>query len=481
MGPERFVASSAAEALKLVRRALGPDAMVLSTKQTQDGVEILAITSDALDQISGSAGPVGSTRPVPLPPTEEFSDDTYSASARRGVTGVTSPGPSFPHELVISDVIRPAQRNLDRSPVYTPEQLGRSSSRNNDQRASDDDQRTSQMSAQIAANALATASAQAAEMNKLMLEMAEVKNLLQSHLASNFWSGLQQNAPCHADVVRTLINAGFSPKLCADIVQALPKEGDSAFLLKRVSDILEALIKIQDPIDVFDQGGVFTFIGPTGVGKTTTVAKVAARCVLRFGRNQVALLTTDTYRIGAQEQLKVFAKILGLPVVSIRDSDDLNAKLKEASKRKIVLLDTAGVGQRDTLMVDQAQMLAKGSGNSHRILVMSATTDLRTQEDVIMLHNRADSTQHIKSVIVTKTDEAALVAPSLDCLVRYELPLLFISNGQRVPEDLNPPNTQYLAHRAMRPRTFNGDASVLPEQIPAILADNLTQWSRAPA
>jgi flagellar biosynthesis protein FlhF len=311
--------------------------------------------------------------------------------------------------------------------------------------------------------------------------MAQVKNLLQSHLASNFWSNLQHNAPAHADVVKTLINAGFSPKLCADIVQAIPKDGDTPTLLKRVSDILEALIQVQDPIDVFDEGGIFTFIGPTGVGKTTSVAKVAARCVLRYGRNQVALLTTDTYRIGAQEQLKVFAKILGLPVVSVRDSDDLAAKLKEASKRKIVLLDTAGVGQRDTLMVDQTQLLAKGSGNSHRILVMSATTDLRTQEDVIMLHNRADSAERIKSVIVTKTDEAALVAPILDCLIRYELPLLFISNGQRVPEDLNPPNPQYLAHRAMHPRTLSEESGISAEQIPAVLADNLAQWSKTPS
>ena len=318
-------------------------------------------------------------------------------------------------------------------------------------------------------------------MTKLMTEMAQVKNLLQSHLASNFWSGLQQNAPAHAEVVKTLINAGFSPKLCADIVQAIPREGDTEQLLKRVSDIIEALIKTQDPIQVFDEGGVFTFIGPTGVGKTTTVAKVAARCVLRYGRNQVALLTTDTYRIGAQEQLKVFAKILGLPVVSVRDSDDLTAKIKEASKRKIVLVDTAGVGQRDTLMLDQAQLLAKGSGNSHRILVMSATTDLRTQEDVIMLHNRSDSNEHIKSVIVTKTDEAALVAPILDCLIRYEMPLLFISNGQRVPEDLNPPNTQYLAHRAMRPRTLDSDSGLASDQMPAVLADNLTQWSKTPS
>ncbi|MFN4900293.1 MAG: flagellar biosynthesis protein FlhF [Betaproteobacteria bacterium] len=474
MGPERFVAASAAEALKQVRRARGPDAMVLSPKETADGVEIMAITPDALDQLSsgairqgaGSGGSSGSSG---------FSGELYSAPPRRSGTST----PAIPHELVISDVIK-SQRNLDGSPVYTPEQLGRGKSGESAAGGAAAKSSASR-DAEVAASALAAASANAAEMNRLVLQMAEVKNLLQSHLAGNFWSNLQQNAPAHADVVKTLINAGFSPKLCADIVQAIPKEGDTAALLKRVSDIVEALIKVQDPIDVFDEGGIFTFIGPTGVGKTTSVAKVAARCVLRYGRNQVALLTTDTYRIGAQEQLKVFAKILGLPVVSVRDSDDLAAKLKEASKRKIVLLDTAGVGQRDTLMVDQTQLLAKGSANSHRILVMSATTDLRTQEDVILLHNRADSAEKIKSVIVTKTDEAALVAPILDCLIRYELPLLFISNGQRVPEDLNPPNAQYLAHRAMRPRTLSGESGLASEQIPAVLADNLAQWSKTPS
>lgn len=470
MGPERFIAASAAEALKQVRRALGPDAMVLSTKETADGVEIMAITPDALDQLStGISRSTGGGVPA------SSSGELYSAPPRRSGTST----PAIPHELVISDVIK-SQRNLDGSPVYTPEQLGRGKS-GESAAAGATAKSSASRDAEVAASALAAASANAAEMNRLVLQMAEVKNLLQSHLAGNFWSNLQQNAPAHADVVKTLINAGFSPKLCADIVQAIPKEGDTAALLKRVSDIVEALIKVQDPIDVFDEGGIFTFIGPTGVGKTTSVAKVAARCVLRYGRNQVALLTTDTYRIGAQEQLKVFAKILGLPVVSVRDSDDLAAKLKEASKRKIVLLDTAGVGQRDTLMVDQTQLLAKGSANSHRILVMSATTDLRTQEDVIMLHNRADSAEKIKSVIVTKTDEAALVAPILDCLIRYELPLLFISNGQRVPEDLNPPNAQYLAHRAMRPRTMSGESGLASEQIPAVLADNLAQWSKTPS
>jgi len=450
---------------------MGDEAMVLSTRQTPDGVEITAITSEALDQLSGG-GAAASSPPArgaaSGPAGAAFSADTYGAPGRRGVT---SPGPSFPHELVISDVIK-SRRNLDGSPVYTPEQLDGTNNRGSQAPA-----RSSGLDATMAASALAAASANSVEMGKLMLEMAQVKNLLQSHLAGNFWSNLQQNAPAHADVVKMLINAGFSPKLCADIVQALPKEGDTPALLQRVTDIVETLVKVQDPIDTFDSGGVFTFIGPTGVGKTTTVAKVAARCVLRFGRNQVALLTTDTYRIGAQEQLKVFAKILGLPVVSVRDSDDLAAKLKEASKRKVVLVDTAGVGQRDTLMLDQAQMLAKGSGNAHRILVMSATTDLRTQEDVIVLHNRADSNAHIKSVIITKTDEAALIGPIVDCLIRHEMPLLFISNGQRVPEDLNTPNTQYLAYRAMHPRASQ-ESALQDNQIPAVLADNLTQWSK---
>ncbi len=471
MGPERFVAPTAAEALKLVRKSMGDEAMVLSTRQTPDGVEITAITSEALDQLSGGSAAASSPPArgaTPGPAGTAFSEDTYGAPGRRGVT---SPGPSFPHELVISDVIK-SRRNLDGSPVYTPEQLDGTNNRGGQAPA-----RSSGLDATMAASALAAASANSVEMGKLMLEMAQVKNLLQSHLAGNFWSNLQQNAPAHADVVKMLINAGFSPKLCADIVQALPKEGDTPALLQRVTDIVETLVKVQDPIDTFDSGGVFTFIGPTGVGKTTTVAKVAARCVLRFGRNQVALLTTDTYRIGAQEQLKVFAKILGLPVVSVRDSDDLAAKLKEASKRKVVLVDTAGVGQRDTLMLDQAQMLSKGSGNAHRILVMSATTDLRTQEDVIVLHNRADSNAHIKSVIITKTDEAALIGPIVDCLIRHELPLLFISNGQRVPEDLNTPNTQYLAYRAMHPRASQ-ESALQDNQIPAVLADNLTQWSK---
>lgn len=470
MGPQRFTAKNAAEALKQVRQALGPEAMVLSTRESDEGVEILAITPDGLDEVSQTVARAGSSlqasRSTP-------SASLANAAEKRGIEQVTQ---AFPHELVISDVIK-APRKRDGSPVHTPESLAQSSS----------GAKVTTSGRQLsAAGSAATGLGGRAgppgvdlspSVQKLVLEMAEVKNLLQSHLATSFWSNLQQQAPVHAELVKRMINAGISPKLCADIVQSLPEQGSMEDLSEMVAQTLERLIHTQDPMEVFDEGGIFTFIGPTGVGKTTTVAKIAARCVLRFGRNEVVLLTTDTYRIGAQEQLKVFAKILGLPVIAVRDSEDLTAKLSEASKKKVVLIDTAGVSQRDTLMLDQAQLLAKGEANRHRILVMSATTDLRTQEDIIQLHGHADSGHAIQSVVVTKTDEAALIGPVVDSLIRHSLPLLFISNGQRVPEDLSAPSAQYLAHRALRPRQLGADMDISADQMPAVLADQLAQWS----
>jgi flagellar biosynthesis protein FlhF len=241
------------------------------------------------------------------------------------------------------------------------------------------------------------------------------------------------------------------------------------------------MMKTSHAFDTFDRGGVFAFIGPTGVGKTTTVAKIAARCVLRYGRNQVALLTTDTYRIGAQEQLKTFAKILGLSVTAVRDSEDLAAKIKDFSNRKIILLDTAGVSQRDTLMVEQSHLLEHGSGKARRILVMSSTTDLRTQEEVINLHNQAMQNTHgekLDHVIITKIDEAAHLAPVIDSVIRHNLSLLFVSNGQRVPEDLSQPDINYLSHRAMAMRAFSETFSLTDEQVPALLSDHLGDWIR---
>ncbi|QWE19302.1 flagellar biosynthesis protein FlhF [Polynucleobacter corsicus] len=454
MGPQKFTAANSADALKMVREKMGSDALVLATRDVPEGVEIVAISPDALAQLATQrphpASPITNTAatieevPVVAVPTPSFNSIASSIANPPAPTSGSNPDVGG---LVIADVIQTEPRAN-----VVDHQLGVNPS-----------------------------TEQTPRVEKLIAEVEEVKKMLQSHLAGNYWGNLQQQSASAAEVTKALLSAGFSPKLCTQLMQDLDGCNSVTSLLGMVQKKLEQMIHTIDPIAAFDQGGVFAFIGPTGVGKTTTVAKVAARCVLRYGRNQVALLSTDTYRIGAQEQLKVFARILGLPVISLRDSEDLASKLQELSQRRIILLDTAGVNQRDVLMIEQSQLLKEGSRHAHRILVMSSTTDLRTQEDVITLHNQASKEANqtgILGAIITKTDEAAQIAPVLDSLIRHELPLMFLSNGQRVPEDLSQANVPYLAHRAMRPRQLSSNLSVQDEQVPALMADYLNDWTK---
>lgn len=421
MGPKKFIAANATEALKLVRQQVGGDAMVLSTRDTPQGVEILAITPKDLALLS---------------------------QAQRAQMQ-----PSAAPADAVKETLRQTLQE-DSSPVST-----------------------------MAPSA--GAGMGGADMDRLMAEIAQVKSLVQAHLSDKVWGEMQVQSVDQAEAVRILLNAGFSPPLCSQWAQEVhgPTDGTAA-VTAQLQQLLEKQIRTLDPLAVFDAGGVFAFIGPTGVGKTTALAKIAARCVLRYGREQLALLTTDTFRIGAQEQLKVYAKIIGVPVVSLRDSDDLATKLKTLSDRRVILLDTAGVNQRDIQMLEQSQLLHAGAPALKRILVMSSTTDLRTQEEVIVMHQQAALTskqgpgRDIIGAIITKTDEAAQLGGVLDCLIRHRLPLLFLANGQRVPEDLSQAHVGYLAHRALHPRLLGQQLQVQADQVPALMADQLNHWAR---
>ncbi len=429
MGPQKFIAANTTEALKLVRQQVGGDAMVLSTRDTAQGVEIVAISPEALSKLS-----------------QRQEDHASGPVTKQAFSAVSPPAPGT--------WASPASH----APGFDLEPAAE------------------------AARAPATkVSAADIQVEQLLAEFSQVKQLLQTHLSTRAWDDLQAQSSDKAEALRILLNAGFSPQLCAELaddLMAQPPAPDER-LVDRLQTLLEPKIQTLEPLSVFDPGGIFAFIGPTGVGKTTAIAKIAARCVLRYGRDQLALLTTDTFRIGAQEQLKVYAKIIGVPVVSLRDSDDLAAKLSTMGDRRVILLDTAGVSQRDIQMLEQSQLLHEGAPSLKRILVMSSTTDLRTQEDVILMHQQAsqnEQTRALIAAIITKTDEAAQIGPVLDCLIRHKLPLMFLANGQRVPEDLSQANTAYLCHRALHPRVLSNRMEIPDEHIPLLMADQLNDW-----
>lgn len=453
MGPKRFVASTAAEALKKIKAEIGSEAIVLSNREVPEGIEIVAIEPDALKALAhASPAPQQAVRPSEpaSPPLQRPAPlIAHPPAAHETSAPVFTPPPP-----VFTDHTPPPRPTIDAAPVRIEPQIPN------------------------LPPAQPSPPAQPECQGQLLNQLTEVRSMLETHLAGNYWGQMQQHAPSHAEITKRLLNAGFSPKLCAQLIDDQPTNLTTECLLESVQKRLEARIKTLDPFGMFDTGGVFAFIGPTGVGKTTTVAKVAARCVLRYGRDQVALLTTDTYRIGAQEQLRVFAKILGLPVIALRDSDDLNAKIKELSRRKIILLDTAGVSQRDIMMLEQLRLIGNGCKEVHRILVLSATTSLRTLEEVIQAHRKATDGTGIYASVITKVDEAAVIAPAIDCVLRNELPILFLSNGQRVPEDLYPPNVGYLSHRTLKPRHYDTESDMSDREIPALIADSLAAWNR---
>lgn len=317
--------------------------------------------------------------------------------------------------------------------------------------------------------------------SELARDLAEVKRLLQTHVAHTVAAAMTSDTPVRAELLKLMFSAGFSAGMASSMVAEMPEQTDIHAAVRWMQERLKSELQTLDVVGSIDDGGVYAFIGPTGVGKTTMVAKLAARCVLRFGRSQVALLTTDTYRIGAQEQLKVFAKILGLTITSIRDGADLAHKLDELSRKHVVLLDTAGMGQRDQLMIEQLSLLAEGRQKLKRVLVVSATTGLHTLDDVYETYRQALGESPFWGVVLTKLDEAVSLAPMVECAIRHRLPVLFMANGQRVPEDLHVPNTGYLVHRSLRVKASIAGSTPHDDHIPTLIADNLDAWARKKA
>jgi flagellar biosynthesis protein FlhF len=193
---------------------------------------------------------------------------------------------------------------------------------------------------------------------------------------------------------------------------------------------------MEDEDALMERGGVFALMGPTGVGKTTTTAKLAARCVMRFGASKVALLTTDSYRIGGHEQLRIFGKILGVSVHAVKDGADLQLALSELRNKHIVLIDTIGMSQRDRLVSDQIAMLCRAGQPVQRLLLLNATSHGDTLNEVVQAYQRAPDQQPLAGCILTKLDEATNLGGVLDTVIRYKLPVHYVSTGQKVPENL---------------------------------------------
>ncbi|BBJ22370.1 flagellar biosynthesis protein FlhF [Candidatus Nitrotoga sp. AM1P] len=390
MNMKKFVAATSREALRLIRIEMGADAVILSNRKIDGGVEIMALAS------------------------AEFAQLTHEPR---------QPAPASTRAATVTQ---------ERAPV-----------------------------AIMTEPAIPSISTMQMEQQGILSEIKFMRNMMQEQMNCLSWSDRQQRDPQRTRMLRELLNAGFSPALSRQMIDKMPAKANMEWVHQVLGNNLRIATKQEDLIV---RGGVVALIGPTGVGKTTTTAKLAARAVVRYGADKVALLTTDSYRIGAHEQLRIYGKILGVAVHTVRDTEDLRLTLSGLKQKHLVLIDTIGMGQRDSRMAAQAEMF--NTTGVQRLLLLNATSSGDTLNDVVCMYNGAG----VIGCIPTKLDEAVTFGTVLDVAMRHKLILHYIANGQRVPEDLHEVNMEYLLHRAFKQSAKATPFALHELEFPALMA-----------
>ncbi len=469
MNVQRFFAPTARDALRRVKEALGADAIVLGNRSVDGGVEIMALPAEAAAALTR---PEAAQAPAAQPARQAAVAPAPRAAAPRSAahgeepddyTVSLSPGA---RKAAAEKVWQPfaAKKVAESAPAQKPSLAERVAQAPAEPR----ELRTPRGKPPVLPDLLpdpAPAKMEAAPTNpQVMEELQAIRGMIEKQLAGFAWGEMARQAPSRTLLLGELLDAGFSAQLARRLIDALPADtelSEGRALLKNA--LGRELITLNNDADLIDAGGIFALVGPTGVGKTTTTAKLAARCVVRHGADSLALLTTDGYRIGAHEQLRIYGRILGVGVHVVRDAADLRRTLSELKNKHMVLIDTAGVGQRDRMVAEQAALLSSAGYNVRRLLLLNATSRGDTLDDVV----RAYAGPDLAACIVTKVDEAAALAPALDVMIRNGLECAYIANGQRVPEDLHLANRAWLLHRALRrsgedsPHTLQGDEAGL--------------------
>ncbi|MCP5305693.1 MAG: flagellar biosynthesis protein FlhF [Chromatiaceae bacterium] len=355
---KRFVAQDMRQALRMVREALGEDAVILSNKTIEGGVELTAAVDLA----------------------DDVQPDTVDHRIPRQSEEPVAPAHAPHHQESLEDLRR---------------------------------------------------------------EMHNLRRWMQAELSGLSWYDLGQRSPHSQQLLGQLMALGLGAELARSLAERVRNIEDPAQAWHKALYLLAAEIRVCEA-DPIEHGGVVALVGPTGVGKTTTIAKIAARFALRHGHRNVALITTDSFRIGARDQLQTYARILNVPVRTATSREEMDTALNMLGDRRLVLIDTAGMAAAHERIVDQRETLAAAGSALTTLLTLSATTEAAAVHRALRLFAEFKP----DACVLTKLDEAASLGGVLSALVQAGLSTAFVTDGQRVPEDLQPARAHPLVTRA---------------------------------
>ena len=434
---KRFVAKDIRLAMRMVKEELGADAVIMSNRTVDEGVEIVAardFDEQAIQHKLDSQSAIESKMPKKKQRIELANFDAeknnlhiVSSSRKAGADGDVPKRPrqrkidqyvGYAEKVnLLAEIEKPLKKQQKPARVELPSQR-------------------SKLANQFAPSLKSNVTEQTAVMpERFMQEMRnEIKALkaaMDSKLSEVSWNQSVQSNPVRLELLRRLADMGFSKKLTTKIANRLGSHKDPEVAFEKAKEMLTKVLPIADD-NLMEYGGIVALVGPTGVGKTTTIAKLAAKFILKHGPRQVALITTDNYRVGAHEQLTTYGRLLDVPVRVAGNAEELRSHINSFNDKRLILIDTAGMSQRDMRLAEQIHTLQQEEVPIKTYLVMSAATQYKAMNEII----NAFKIFEPESSILTKLDETATQGATLSAIIEQQLPISFMTNGQQVPEDI---------------------------------------------
>lgn len=282
-------------------------------------------------------------------------------------------------------------------------------------------------------------------LSDLQRELGNLRMMLEGKLSQLSWRDTAARPSVKAALENRLARLGLSRGLSGFICDMIPDHGDLESCWRAALGLLAGRIPLMKGDGLVNDGGIVALMGATGVGKTTTIAKLATRFVMRHGCREVALVTTDCYRIGGQEQLQTFANYLDIPMVVATDGSQLKSALGKLAPRKLILIDTAGMSQRDLRLYEQFSTLNSVGHDIDTYVVLPATAQHAALQEVVKVFGK----KALAGAFITKVDESVGLGGMLDVVIENRLKIAYVSHGQKVPEDLVPARADYLIDKAV--------------------------------
>jgi len=449
MNIQRFTAPTAREALAKARMTFGDGTLILSNRPTASGIEVVATGEDTLAKldrnelarqgkgIAASAAPHAAVAQPRVNPDSRVVDDA---------TQLAMSTLSF-QDYVRERMLR--RRHEALNPQAKPEETTLPTRATQPRLAAAPIQSTPRQISttpppKAAAIPAATPAAPAVTQG-IVDELHAMKALIEDRFNTMTWLGQARQNPIHSNLMLKLIRSGYSPSLSRTILEHMPENISVPDAMRWVMDILTRNVRTDANVRaIHEEGGIYALIGATGVGKTTTAAKLAGLCARTHGANSVGLITLDTYRVGAHEQLRSYGRMLGVVAHLAHDRAALQDLLGLLSAKKMVLIDTTGIAPNDPRKRDMLDVLDLPGVN--RLLVLNAGGHGDTLDDVVT----SFKTCPVQQAILSKVDEAAKVGPALDAVIRHQLLLRGVTMGQKVPEDWERADATKLVAMSMR-------------------------------